>query len=98
MLENLEELQGLECETAAGDKSQSSFLACVVLCSVRASFWSPAFALLFLCNRPKLEGVLAERADDLLPLQPPHPHPTHLTIDKDLETSTKGGNLPCSPH
>lgn len=90
MLENLEDLQGLKCETAAGDKSQSTSCLCSPVqpaCLVLVA----GFALLFLCNRPELEGVLAERADDLLPRQQPrshphpHPHPTQLTINKDLD-------------
>ena len=76
MLENLEELEGLECETAAGDKSQSTSCLC---CSVQPAclVLVAGFALSFLCNRPKLEGVLAERADDPLPRQQsrPRPHP-----------------------
>jgi hypothetical protein len=42
------------------------------------------FALMFLCNRSKLEGALPESADDLHHRPPPH-RPTYPTINKDYD-------------
>jgi hypothetical protein len=36
MLENLQDLQGLECETAAGDKSQTEYFLLVLFCAAHA--------------------------------------------------------------
>jgi hypothetical protein len=82
MLENLHDMEGLKCETAAGDKSQSTSCLCCAVQPMRLALVA-GFALLFLCNHSKLEGALTESADNFLHPRPPSPQ-THQTINKDL--------------
>jgi hypothetical protein len=84
MLENLQDLQGLKGETAAGDKSQTEqfLLACLVLYSPRASFSSPALPCHLCATAQNLRARWLKAPTTSILV---HQRPTHMTTDKDLK-------------